>query len=80
MLIISKSIVDIQFLSNVIFLNVKCIFMNKNVYTYHMKTANHPPACPVWKFFLKETSARKLEERNSIKINNKTLDELVIEE
>ena len=23
---------------NFIFLNVKCIFMNKNVYTYHMKT------------------------------------------
>ena len=23
--------------------------MNKNVYTYHMKTANHPPACPAFK-------------------------------
>ena len=32
------------------------------------------------KFFLMETSARKLEKRNSIKINNKTQDEIVIEE
>ena len=32
------------------------------------------------KFFLMETSARKLEERNSLKINNKTQDEIVIEE
>ena len=23
--------------------------MKKNVYTYHMKTANHPPACPTFK-------------------------------
>ena len=23
--------------------------MNKNVYTYHMKKANHPPACPALK-------------------------------
>ena len=23
--------------------------MNKNVYTYHTKTANHPPACPAFK-------------------------------
>ena len=23
--------------------------MKKNVYTYHMKTANHPPACPAFK-------------------------------
>ena len=23
--------------------------MNKNVYTYHMKTENHPPACPAFK-------------------------------
>ena len=32
------------------------------------------------KFFLMETSARKLEERNFIKINNKTQHEIVIEE
>ena len=23
--------------------------MKENVYTYHMKTANHPPACPAFK-------------------------------
>ena len=23
--------------------------MKKNVYTYHMKTANHPPASPAFK-------------------------------
>ena len=32
------------------------------------------------KFFSMETLARKLEERNFIKINNKTQDEIVIEE
>ena len=40
----------------------------------------YPPGALLRIFFCKETSATRLEERNSIKMNNIPLDEVVIKE